>query len=122
MLLWVPDMVFYRGASGFSAMMMVLAAAALCRYSRRLQILLTVLGAMLLSKIWIDATGFIQMASSLPDGVHLAWQTHILGAVTGISMVAYLAFKHRAAQFGVKDSVLVQPSVDLDSSFVVWRK
>jgi len=122
MLLWVPDMVMYRGASGISATILVLATESLCRNSRRLQILLAVLGALLLSKIWIDATGVIQIASSLPDGVHLAWQTHLLGVVAGASMVAYFAFKHRSVEYGFKGDAFVHSSVDLDSNFVARSK
>ena len=110
MLLWVPDMAFYRGTSGISAMMMVLAASALCRHSWRLQILLAVLGVLLLSKTWLDATGYVRIASSLPDGVHLAWQTHVFGIVTGVLMVTYLAFGHNGSQF-VKITTIVKNGI-----------
>lgn len=79
--LLAPAMDSYRGASGLVAMLVV----ALCvdawigRSERLLGAVL--LGALLL-KTGLEGAG-VGLASSLPAGVEVAWQVHVLGGLVG---------------------------------------
>lgn len=79
--LLAPAMEIYRGASGLVAMLVV----ALCVdawMSRSHRLPGAILLAVLLLKTALEGAG-VGLASSLPAGVEIAWQVHVLGGLVG---------------------------------------
>ena len=93
LLLAVPDCQHYRGASGLAVLLAVMAGAGLWRDARAgaapiVRAALALLAVVLAAKIAAEARGLALDWSDLPQGVAVAWQAHLLGAVAG--MVAVL--------------------------------
>lgn len=88
--LLAPAMDIYRGASGLVAMLVV----ALCVdtwMSRSDRLLGTFLLLALLLKTGLEGAG-VGLASSLPVGIAVAWQVHVLGGLAG---AGWAVWRHR---------------------------
>ncbi len=83
LLLMVPDMAVYRGASGLDLALagMLLRHLALQQPAWRPG--LHAVMAVLLGKMLADALGLDVALTSLPPGVHVAWQAHAAGLTLG---------------------------------------
>ena len=91
LLLFAPDLLYYRGASGMAVMLVVLAAGTLWpRAGKHSRAALALLGIALAVKIVAEAMGYTTGWSDLPPGVTVAWQAHLLGAITAVFTVQSL--------------------------------
>lgn len=94
MLAVAPHCLYYRGASGIAAMLVVMAGGALWpRAARSTRATLLLMAATLLAKICAEAAGVTHGWSDLPADVMVAWQAHLLGVVAGA--LALMAGKPR---------------------------
>lgn len=89
-LLWLaPEMTNYRGSSALSYLLGTAAGIALWRtrpdWRRAIALVAIIAGA----KSLVDATVPNDSLSSLPDGVRVAWQAHLLGAVVAVGGAAW---------------------------------
>lgn len=83
LLLGVPLLLEYRGASGISMLLAVAAGASLWKTAPQFRKLLLVLGSCLFAKTLLDACGDTLGVAGLPGEVQVAWQAHVFGAVGG---------------------------------------
>jgi rhomboid family GlyGly-CTERM serine protease len=94
LLLLAPDLIYYRGASGMAAMLVVLAACTLWRQAGvRARTALALLGVALAVKIGAEALGYTTGWSDLPADVHVAWQAHLLGVSSAALTIKILAVR-----------------------------
>lgn len=84
-LLAVPEMTSYRGASGLAMALLAALLLTLWRAEPRWRLGLAVFAAALLAKLAADALGVSPMPSSLPAGISLAWQAHVAGLACGLA-------------------------------------
>jgi len=84
MLLIVPHMMDYRGASGLATLLGVMAGVGLWRSRPELRAPIAFLGMLFLAKVASDAFGAPMTLTSLPTGVAIAWQAHALGIALGL--------------------------------------
>lgn len=86
LLLFAPDCLSYRGASGLAVMLVALAAATLWpRAGAGARAALALLGLSLLVKIAVEASGHAAPWAGLPADVRVAWPAHLLGACAGVA-------------------------------------
>jgi rhomboid family GlyGly-CTERM serine protease len=83
LLLWLPEMHQYRGASGLDMMMAATALVALWRSGGLGRPWLACLGGLLVLKIVCEALGVSPGFASLPQDVAIAWPAHLSGAACG---------------------------------------
>lgn len=81
LLLGLPDLTEYRGASGWAVGLAAAAATALWRQNPARRPLVLALTALYLTKMVLDA--WAEAASALPSGITVVWQAHLLGAILG---------------------------------------
>jgi len=91
LLLLVPGLAEYRGASGVAMMLSVTAVAILWSIRQETRTALLLLGICFALKTLLDALGLATDFSGLPEDISVAWQAHVLGA--GIGGAAVLAAK-----------------------------
>lgn len=92
LLLAVPDLRFYEGASGISMLSGVAAGCVLWHTTKSLRPILGLLAAVVLIKVWLEALGTLPAIATLPDGVHVSWQAHAIGAGLGALFASLLPF------------------------------
>lgn len=78
-----PALAEYRGASGIGVMLAVAAGGLLWHASARWKAAIALLAAAFAAKTLCEASGVSFDATTLPDGVAVAWQAHALGALLG---------------------------------------
>lgn len=83
LLLAVPDMRVYAGASGLVMLVAATAGGKLWRDVPRLRGLLGLLAAAAVIRLALDASGVLLPFGTLPDGIRVAWQAHALGLILG---------------------------------------
>jgi len=83
LLLWLPEMRQYRGASGLDMMMAAMALIVLWRGGGLARPWLACLGGLLVLKIACEALGISPGFASLPEDVVVAWPAHLSGAACG---------------------------------------
>ncbi len=83
LLLAVPAMALYAGSSGIAALFAGAAAASLWRRAPGLHGPIALVGAVLIGRALLDAAGVSPALTSLPDGVRVAWQAHLIGGMLG---------------------------------------
>ncbi|MES3022922.1 MAG: rhombosortase [Pseudomonadota bacterium] len=84
----VPDMEHYRGASGLGMLLTVAAGALLWQHESGLRQWLALLGLALLAKTGADLFGAGGGQGTLPPQVAVAWQAHLAGALCGALLAA----------------------------------
>lgn len=84
LLLLTPDLVRYRGISGLATLSALASATALWERQPKLRATLLVLGLGLYAKTILDASAVGPTLTSLPQGVKVVWQAHLIGAVMGL--------------------------------------
>ncbi|TFW33486.1 rhombosortase [Massilia horti] len=83
-----PAMLEYRGASGIAMMAAVLAAAVMWRESSAWKVLVVALASVFAAKTLAEAGGGLSASAVLPEFARVAWQSHVLGALSGVSILA----------------------------------
>jgi len=83
LILGVPNLLEYRGASGLSLLLALATGTFLWGTRPSLRRALAVPGGVLLLKTALEACGIGLDLSGLPEDVAVAWQAHVLGAVGG---------------------------------------
>lgn len=83
LLMAVPGLQVYEGASGIAMMFGVTAGLCLWRAEPRLRGVLVLLAMGTLIKLLVDANGAAPGLGTLPGGIQVAWQAHAVGAVLG---------------------------------------
>ena len=89
LLLTVPDLSHYRGASGIAMLVALLAGAALWSGGPLNRMLLALLAFGVVIKTACEAFGISAHLAGLPPDVVVAWQAHVLGA--GLAWLMILA-------------------------------
>jgi rhomboid family GlyGly-CTERM serine protease len=102
LLLIAPDLRLYQGASGISTLIGAASGTALWHTAPRLRGILGFLGITILLKTILDANGELPELSSVPVGVRVAWQAHMIGGVLGVLLAAchiptVLVFKRKCS-------------------------
>ncbi len=92
LIVTVPGLQFYRGASGIATMAAILAGVLLWTTSAASRMILAFLAVGLVIKTVCEAFGISVGLSSLPQNVAITWQAHVLGAICG----ALMAFLNRS--------------------------
>jgi rhomboid family GlyGly-CTERM serine protease len=90
LLVLVPDMEHYRGASGLGMLLTAAVGVLLWQHERNLRARLALLGLALLVKTGADLCGLGGVQGTLPPLVALAWQAHVAGALYGALMGAWV--------------------------------
>lgn len=101
LLALAPALVEYRGASGLGVMLGVAAGGALWPASARWKAAIAVVAVAFAAKTTCEASGLSFHASTLPDGVAVAWQAHALGAVLGAALAGALRIGGKRAHADV---------------------
>lgn len=83
LLLLVPDLHEYRGASALAVLLAWFAGSALWPRLSKLRLGLAMLGLVWTVKTVLEAAGWSSDIASLPADVRVVWQAHGLGAVLG---------------------------------------
>jgi rhomboid family GlyGly-CTERM serine protease len=83
LLLLVPDLFEYRGASALAVLLAWFVGSALWFRLSKLRLGLAVLGLVWTVKTLIEAAGWVSDVANLPADVRVVWQAHGLGAVIG---------------------------------------
>ena len=84
LLLGVPDLQVYEGASGIATMFGVASGCCLWRAEPGLRGALVLLAMGALLKLMVDAGGVVVPGiTTLPAGIQVAWQAHVVGAILG---------------------------------------
>jgi rhomboid family GlyGly-CTERM serine protease len=96
LLLAVPDLAQYRGASGLCVMLAAISGLALWRRQRKARGILTLLGCAFAFKTLLEGMGIAPNISGLASGIAVVWQAHVFGAAIGV-----LGFflQHHASRF-----------------------
>lgn len=85
-----PSMAEYRGASGLATACAVLAAALLWQMGAWWRIGTAAAGSAFVARTLLEALSMPLSPATLPEGVVVAWQAHLLGALAGaIAIVVY---------------------------------
>ena len=83
MLVAVPGMQVYEGASGLSVLLGTAAATQLWNRSPSSRLFLVLMAGAVIGKLLLDASDSCPGCSSLPTGVRVAWQAHVAGLAIG---------------------------------------
>lgn len=94
LLLMSPELIQYRGISGIVMLLAVAAATHLWSTHPNARPVLFMLGLALAIKTVLDALDW-SITSSLPAGVGVAWQAHLVGATIG-----WIAARHQLGRSG----------------------
>ena len=111
LLVLVPDMEHYRGASGLGMLFTAAAGALLWQHERSLRVWLVLLGLALLAKTGADLFGPGGGQGTLPPLVAVAWQAHLAGALCGAILVARVNADKRKGLF-LKTGMQIQVQWD----------
>lgn len=84
----VPELAVYRGASGLCVVYGSALALALWSGSRRMRASVLLVAALFVLKTGFEAIGSPADFSGLGDGVRVAWQAHVFGALIGVLCAA----------------------------------
>jgi rhomboid family GlyGly-CTERM serine protease len=88
-LFWlVPDMTSYRGSSALSYLLGTAAGIELWRARPDWRAAVAIVASLAAAKVLLEAVGASETVSSLPNGVQVAWQAHLLGALAAIAGTA----------------------------------
>jgi len=91
LILLVPDLALYEGSSGLSAFLGFIVGALIWRRSPHLRFMIGCIGLVAVAKASLDATGFLAGFSSVPEGVRVAWQAHVIAWLIAAASMALVA-------------------------------
>lgn len=95
-VLWlVPDLAVYAGASALSAFLGVVAGSLIWRTAPPLRFALICMGAVTLAKMVCEAQGCLPALSSVPDGVRVVWQAHVIACLLAATAMKLQIDRHR---------------------------
>lgn len=83
LLLVTPDLVQYRGISGVTTLLAFVSATTIWHSQPMFRIVLTILGMAFIGKTMIDISDLSPIFSTLPIGIQVVWQAHLIGALMG---------------------------------------
>lgn len=92
LLAFVPSLFEYRGASALAVLVAVMAVTSVWNDERSHAFVMLIAAAYVL-KTLVDALSASPSSSILPDGVNVAWQAHVCGAIAGALAVLFLGRK-----------------------------
>jgi hypothetical protein len=78
-------MLIYKGSSALSALLGAAGGTVLWRRDPRLHAVLGFVCVVASAKTFCDALGYLSGFSSVPNGVQVAWQAHVIGGVIAIA-------------------------------------
>lgn len=81
LVLLVPELAVYRGSSALSAFLGVAVGMRLWCQTARLRLALATMGVVLTVAMCLEAAESFAGFSSLPGGVRVAWQAHLIGGL-----------------------------------------
>jgi hypothetical protein len=84
LLVCVPALDEYRGASGLAMLVAALAGVLVWRRQPGARWLMGAVGLALATKMLCDAGGHALTLASLPVGMAVSWQAHVLGTLLGV--------------------------------------
>lgn len=84
--LLVPELAVYKGSSALSALLGFVGVTHIWRRVRRLRFALGCVGLVAIMKTFLDANACLPGFSSLPDGVCVAWQAHLIACLIGAAL------------------------------------
>ncbi len=84
LLLAVPDLRIYAGASGIATMTAAAVAGRLWQDAPRLRSLLGLLAFAVVIRMALDAGDGLPRLGTLPAGIRVVWQAHALGLLLGV--------------------------------------
>jgi rhomboid family GlyGly-CTERM serine protease len=84
LLIAVPEMAIYRGASGVAMALLAATWLTLWQYQQRWRPWLWPPALVLLLKLMADALDLNAFSASLPAEIEVAWQIHLAGLVSGL--------------------------------------
>ena len=90
MLLMAPNLMVYKGSSALAALIGFAVGSLIWRRNPHLRTALGCLGLVAITKTILDATGWSPGFTSLPTGVQVAWQAHVIACAIGAVYVAAL--------------------------------
>lgn len=90
--LLLPELAIYRGSSALSVLLGGIGGAMIWHRASRLRPVLACIGTVVITKIILDAAGWLPELSSVPDGVRVAWQAHAMAAILAAVYVALSRF------------------------------
>jgi membrane associated rhomboid family serine protease len=97
----VPDLAVYKGSSALSVFFGVVGGTRIWRRAPDLRFALGCVGVVALAKTCFDAADFLPGLSSVPDGVRVAWQAHVIACVVA---AAWMTRKEPEAEPRVSQS------------------
>ncbi|MBI1396056.1 MAG: rhombosortase [Betaproteobacteria bacterium] len=80
-----PGLAEYRGASAIAALLGTAAGLQLWRRAPAARVLLGCITLLAIAKTALDFTGHLTHASSLPAGIHVAWQAHLAAVIVAVT-------------------------------------
>jgi len=83
LLVMVPNLIQYRGASGLDMLLACSAGTMIWHDNPKARGILAIAGIILIAKSVIDVLGIPLSVANLPPDVHVVWQAHVLGAAIG---------------------------------------
>ena len=86
MLLILPNLMDYRGASGLATLLGVMAGVGLWHSRPKFRAPTACLGVLFLAKVASDAFGVPMTLTNLPTNVSIAWQVHLIGVALGLAV------------------------------------
>jgi membrane associated rhomboid family serine protease len=98
LILLVPDLARYEGSSGLSALLGFIAGTLIWRRSPHLRFAIGCIGLAVIAKTSLDAAGFLAGYASVPAGVRIAWQAHVIAwaiAAASLALGAQARIKSR---------------------------
>ncbi|WP_165967884.1 rhombosortase [Sapientia aquatica] len=100
LLIAFPELIIYRGSSGVLTAIGVYAGSVFWRESSSMKIVVTLVSGLAILKTWIDITNTQSVFSSLPVGVNIAWQAHLIGALLGLCLPKFISTGNRLSTLG----------------------
>lgn len=88
LILLVPDLALYEGSSGLSAFLGFIAGTLIWRRSPHLRFMIGCIGAVVIAKTSLDAAGLLAGFSSVPAGIRIAWQAHVIAWLIAAAFIA----------------------------------
>jgi rhomboid family GlyGly-CTERM serine protease len=85
----VPDLAVYRGASALSVFLGVIGGTRIWRRAPDLRFAVGCVGTVAAAKTWLDAAGLVPGLSSVPDGVRVAWQAHVMACLIAAAWMTH---------------------------------
>lgn len=88
LILLVPDLALYEGSSALSAFLGFIVGTLIWRRAPHLRFAIGCIGLVVVAKTSLDAAGVLAGFSSVPEGVRIEWQAHVIAWLIAASLMA----------------------------------